>query len=156
MKVILIENIKKLGKIGDLVTVKDGFARNYLFPEKKALRENKKNLEHFEKLKEEIAIKEKVAIENAKKTLKKLEDIKIIFEKEADEKDKLYGSVSATEIKSFLKDIDIKEFELKYINKVTFYFGTDKYGRDMLSRMIIGCRVSISIGFEPIKISFTH
>ena len=108
MKVILIENIKKLGKIGDLVIVKGGFARNYLFPQKKALRENKKNLEHFEKLKEEIAIKEKIAIENAKKTLKKLEDIKIKFEKEADEKDKLYGSVSATEIKSFLKDIDIK------------------------------------------------
>ena len=108
MKVILIENIKKLGKIGDLVTVKNGFARNYLFPQKKALRENKKNLEHFEKLKEEIAIKEKVARENAEKTLKKLEGIKIKFEKEADEKDKLYGSVSATEIKSFLKDIDIK------------------------------------------------
>ena len=107
MKVILIENIKKLGKIGDLVTVKGGFARNYLFPQKKALRENKKNLEHFEKLKEEITIKEKVARENAEKTLKKLEDIKIKFEKEADDKDKLYGSVSATEIKSFLKDIDI-------------------------------------------------
>ena len=81
MKVILIENIKKLGKIGDLVTVKGGFARNYLFPQKKALRENKKNLEHFEKLKEEIAIKEKIVRENAKKTLKKLEGIKIKFEK---------------------------------------------------------------------------
>ena len=91
MKVILIENIKKLGKIGDLVTVKNGFARNYLFPQKKALRENKKNLEHFEKLKEEIAIKEKIVRENAKKTLKKLEGIKIKFEKEADEKDQLYG-----------------------------------------------------------------
>ena len=108
MKVILIENIKKLGKIGDLVTVKGGFARNYLFPQKKALRENKKNLEHFEKLKEEIAIKEKIARENAEKILKKLEGLKIKFEKESDEKDRLYGSVSATEIKSFLKDIDIK------------------------------------------------
>ena len=108
MKVILIENIKKLGKIGDLVTVKNGFARNYLFPQKKALRENKINLEHFKKLKEEIAIKEKKMREDAEKTLKNLEGIKIKFEKEADEKDKLYGSVSATEIKSFLKDIDIK------------------------------------------------
>ena len=75
MKVILTTNIKKLGKIGDLVSVKDGFARNYLFPLKKALRENKKNLEHFEKLKEEIAIKEKIDRENAEKTLKKLEGI---------------------------------------------------------------------------------
>ena len=58
--------------------------------------------------------------------------------------------INITEI---LKDIDIKEFELKYINKVTFYFGTDKYGRDMLSRMIIGSRVSISIGFVAVVIS---
>ena len=47
MKVILTTNIKKLGKIGDLVNVKDGFARNYLIPNKMALRENKKNLEYY-------------------------------------------------------------------------------------------------------------
>ena len=107
MKVILTANIKKLGKIGDLVSVKDGFARNYLFPQKKALRENKKNIEHFEKLKEEISAKEKITRENAENILKKLDDIKIVFQKEADEKDRLYGSVSAKEIQAFLKDVDI-------------------------------------------------
>ena len=61
MKVILTSNIKKLGKVGDLVLVKDGFARNFLLPQKKALRENKKNMEYFEGLKEEIAAKEKIA-----------------------------------------------------------------------------------------------
>ena len=45
MKVILTSNIKKLGKVGDLVSVKNGYARNFLFPQKKALRENRKNLE---------------------------------------------------------------------------------------------------------------
>ena len=49
MKVILTANIKKLGKVGDLVNVKDDYARNYLFPLNKALRENKKNLEYFKK-----------------------------------------------------------------------------------------------------------
>ena len=107
MKVILTANIKKLGKIGDLVSVKDGFARNYLFPQKKALRENKKNIEHFEKLKEEISAQEKITRENAENILKKLDDIKIVFQKEADEKDRLYGSVSAKEIQAFLKDVDI-------------------------------------------------
>ena len=107
MKVILTANIKKLGKIGDLVSVKGGFARNYLFPQKKALRENKKNIEHFEKLKEEISAKEKITRENAENILKKLDDIKIVFQKEADEKDRLYGSVSAKEIQAFLKDVDI-------------------------------------------------
>ena len=107
MKVILTANIKKLGKIGDLVTVKDGFARNYLFPQKKALRDNKKNIEYFKKLKDEITAQEKITRENAENTLKKLEGIKIIFQKEADENDRLYGSVSAKEIQTYLKDIDI-------------------------------------------------
>ena len=107
MKVILTANIKKLGKVGDLVTVKNGFARNYLFAQKKALRENKKNIEYFEKLKKEIAAKEKIARDSVEKILKKLDSVKIIFQKEADENDQLYGSVSAKEIQAFLKDVDI-------------------------------------------------
>ena len=58
MKVILTTNIKKLGKVGDLVSVKDGYARNFLLPNKMALRENKKNLEYYEKIKEDVKIKE--------------------------------------------------------------------------------------------------
>ena len=54
MKVILTTNIKKLGKVGDQVVVKDGFARNFLFPQNMALRDSKKNLEHFDKIKDEI------------------------------------------------------------------------------------------------------
>ena len=69
MKVILTTNIKKLGKIGKLVKVKDGYARNYLFPNNMALRENKKNLETYEKIKEEIQIKENNKLEEAKKLL---------------------------------------------------------------------------------------
>ena len=51
MKVILTTNIKKLGTIGELVEVKDGYARNFLFPNNMALRENKKNLDHYEQIK---------------------------------------------------------------------------------------------------------
>ena len=54
MKVILTSNIKKLGKIGEQVNVKDGFARNYLFPKKLALRNTDSNLKYFEKIKDEI------------------------------------------------------------------------------------------------------
>ena len=110
MKVILTSNIKKLGKVGDVVNVKNGFARNYLFPEKKALRENKKNLEYYDKLKEEINAKEKITRENAVKVLKTLDNIRIEFHKEADEKNQLYGSVSNKEIQTFLseKKINIK------------------------------------------------
>ena len=70
MKIILTTNIKKLGKVGDLVNVKDGYARNFLLPNKMALRENKKNLEFYEEIKEEIKIKENNKLEQAKKQLK--------------------------------------------------------------------------------------
>ena len=116
MKVILTANIKKLGKVGELVHVKDGFARNFLIPQKKDLRENKKNMEYFEKLKEGIAAKEKIAKEKAENILKTLDNIKIEFQKEADEKDQLYGSVSAKEIQLSLLEkninIDIDDIQL--------------------------------------------
>ena len=120
MKVILTSNIKKLGKVGDLVNVKDGFARNFLFPQKKALRENKKNLEHFEKLKEEISLKEKSAKEKAENILNKLDNVKIEFEKEADENNQLYGSVTAKEIKSYLleKEINFDVDDIQIINPI--------------------------------------
>ena len=84
MKVILTTNIKKIGKIGDLVEVKDGYARNFLFPNKMALRENKKNLEYYEKIKDEINIKENKKIEDAKKIIEKIKLLNIAFNREAD------------------------------------------------------------------------
>ena len=72
MEVILIENIEKLGKIGDVVNVKDGFARNYLIPKKKVLRASKENLKIFEKEKskiEDIKILNGISINNATKIL---------------------------------------------------------------------------------------
>ena len=108
MKVILTTNIKKLGKIGELVKVKDGYARNYLFPNKMALRENKKNIEYYEKIKEEIIVKENEKLEEAKELLKNIKKLKIVFKKEADENSQLYGSISKKEIINFLKEKEIK------------------------------------------------
>ena len=107
MRVILTTNIKKLGKIGDLVEVKDGYARNFLFRNNMALRENKKNLEHFEKIKEDIKIKEDKKLQDANNTIEKIKNLKFEFSKEADEKDQLCGSISKKEIINFLKDNNI-------------------------------------------------
>ena len=104
MKIILTTNIKKLGKIGDLVKVKSGYARNFLLPKKMALRENKKNLEYYEGIKEEIKIKENEKLEQAKKTIENIKKLNIQFKKEADEKGQLYGSISKNEIINFLKE----------------------------------------------------
>ena len=94
MRVILTTNVKKLGKVGELVNVKDGYARNFLLPKKMALRENKKNLEYYEKIKNEMEKKEDTKISSAKQLIEDLKKIKITFIKEADEKDQLYGSIS--------------------------------------------------------------
>ena len=108
MKVILTTNIKKLGKIGELVKVRDGYARNYLIPNKMALRENKKNIEYYEKIKEEIKFKENEKLEKAKELLENIKKLKIEFKKEADENNQLYGSISKKEIINFLKEKEIK------------------------------------------------
>ncbi len=108
MKVILTTNIKKLGSVGDLVNVKDGFARNYLFPNKMALRNNKKNLEYYEKIKEEMMQKETEKLNEAKNLISKILKLKIIFNKESDEKNQLYGSISKKEILDFLNKNNIK------------------------------------------------
>ena len=107
MKVILTTNIKKLGKIGELVEVKAGYARNFLFPNNMALRENKKNIEYYDKIKDEVKEKELKKLEEAKETIEKIKNLNVEFNKEADEKDQLYGSISKKEVLNFLKENNI-------------------------------------------------
>ena len=108
MKVILTTNIKKLGKVGDLINVKNGFARNFLFPQKKALRNTKNNKEYFDKIRDEINAKEAKNKDNALTLLNNLKEIKIEFIKEADENNQLYGAVKQKEIQKFLEEKNIK------------------------------------------------
>ena len=108
MKVILTTNIKKLGNMGDLVEVKDGFARNYLFPNNLALRDNKKNKDYYEKIKNEISEKEIEKKQNAIELIKRIKELDFIFSKESDEKGQLYGSISKKEILNFLNINNIK------------------------------------------------
>ena len=108
MKVILTTTIKKLGKMGETVVVKPGYARNYLFPNKMALRENKKNIEYYEKIKDEVLKNEEIKIKLAKSLVDEIKKIKIVFNKEADEKDQLYGSISKKEIIDFLQGNNLK------------------------------------------------
>ena len=108
MKVILTTTIKKLGKVGDIVTVKPGYARNFLFPNNMALRENKKNIEHYDKIKDEIKIKEEAKLTEARTLLEEIRKIKIHFSREADEKDQLYGSISKKEIIDYLSNNNLK------------------------------------------------
>ena len=108
MKVILTTNIKKLGKLGETVSVKPGYARNYLFPNNMALRQNKKNADHYDAIKDEIKKNEEIKYNEAKNLMDSIKNLKIIFKKEADEKDQLYGSISKKEIIDFFHENNLK------------------------------------------------
>ena len=117
MKVILTTNIKKLGKIGDLVFVKDGFARNFLFPNNMALRNTKSNQEHYEKIKDEIILKENTKKQKSEDLIAAVKKININFIKEADEREHLYGAVSKKEIINYFseKGIHLQSDDIKII-----------------------------------------
>ncbi len=108
MKVILTTNIRNLGKVGDTVSVKNGYARNFLFPNQMALRENKKNIEHYKNIKNDIDEKEKSKFNEAKNLLDEISKINIVFSKEADEKGQLYGSITKKEIIDFFTKNNLK------------------------------------------------
>ena len=98
MEVILIENIEKLGKVGDVVKVKDGYARNYLIPKKKVLRANKENLKVFDEKKSVIEAEEKKRKEKSEEIAKKIKNLEIIIIRNAAENGQLYGSVTSKDI----------------------------------------------------------
>ena len=98
MEVILLERIEKVGKLGDVVKVKAGFARNYLLPQNKALRANKKNLSIYEKEKEKYEKLNNEKLSAAEKIAKKMENISINIIKQASDSGQLYGSVSTRDI----------------------------------------------------------
>ena len=110
MEVILIENIEKLGKIGDVVRVKDGYARNYLLPRKKVLRSNEENRKIFKEKKTFIESEEKKRKEKSIQITKKIKDMEFTLIRSASENDQLYGSVTSKDI---IKEIKIiKEIDL--------------------------------------------
>ena len=111
MKLILTENIKKLGTIGQEVSVRDGYGRNFLLKKNKAILPTKENIVHFENKKTELLKKNEVEKNNALEIASKLKGAKIVINKEIMENGNLYGSVTIKEICSSLleqKNIRIK------------------------------------------------
>ena len=100
MQIILLENIMKLGKIGDQVEVKNGFARNYLLRQGKALRASKENIEFVGKKKIELNKKNEEAKNRFKEIASKIMNKTLKFKKEAKENGELYGSIKPKEVSS--------------------------------------------------------
>ena len=108
MEVILLERVEKLGAIGDVVKVKDGFARNYLLPRKKALRANEANKKVFEANRTQIEADNANRRVNAEKEAGALDDKSITLIRQASNTGQLYGSVSARDVAEALAEDGIK------------------------------------------------
>ncbi|MCL2469027.1 MAG: 50S ribosomal protein L9 [Alphaproteobacteria bacterium] len=104
MEVILLERIEKLGLMGQTVKVRPGFARNYLLPQKKALRATKANLEAFEKQREALEAKNATLRTEAEKTAQTIDGAKVVVIRQASETGMLYGSVSARDVAEVAKE----------------------------------------------------
>ena len=98
MRVILLERVERLGTLGDVVTVKDGFARNFLLPREKALRATSANMKVFESRRSDIEANNTKARESASKSGEKLDGSSYIMIRQAGESGQLYGSVSGRDV----------------------------------------------------------
>jgi large subunit ribosomal protein L9 len=115
MKVILTQDITGLGSIGDLITVKDGFGRNYLVPQGKALQATSQNMKKLEHQKRQIREKIDKAKREAERLAARIESISCTVAKAVGEEDKLFGSVTGMDIESSLK-LEGVEIDRKKIN----------------------------------------
>ncbi len=97
-EVILLERVEKLGKMGETVKVKPGYARNFLLPQKKALRATKENVAHFEAQRHALEALNTERKAEADKVAKKLEGLKVVIVRQASEAGHLYGSVASRDI----------------------------------------------------------
>ena len=106
MKVILLENVRKIGSIGEVIDVKRGFARNFLIAKKKALFASKENIKEVEKIKNDLNKKDLEKKNQAKLIDEKIKNKEYLIKKLSTENKELYGSVKPTEISKILKEID--------------------------------------------------
>ena len=118
MKVILLENLKKIGSIGEVIDVKRGFARNFLIANKKALYASKENISQVEKIKTDLSKKDNEKKQFAKQIAEKINKKLYEVKKLSTENNELYGSVKPTEISKLIKDIDAQEIKPSMIQPV--------------------------------------
>ena len=122
MKVVLQKDVKDLGKVGDILNVKPGYARNFLFPHKAAVLATERKVKEFEHLKQVAEAKKSKAVSSRKKVIESLRGVVVEFKVQASEADKLFGSISALDISKQLLsqgfEIDRKDIHMEDVIKV--------------------------------------
>ena len=118
MKIILLENVRKVGSIGDVIDVKRGFARNFLISNKKALFASKENIKEVENIKNELSKKDQQKKKDAKSIYEKIQNKEFTVKKLATENKELYGSVKPTEIGKILNEAEKIEINPSLIQPI--------------------------------------
>ena len=118
MKIILLENVRKVGSIGEIIDVKRGFARNFLISKKKALFASKENVKEVEKIKQELSTKDQEKKKKAKNIQEKIQNKEFEVKKLSTENKELYGSVKPTEIAKILQEKEKIEINPSMIQPV--------------------------------------
>ena len=143
-KVVVLEKFKKNWEIGTVVTVKDGYARNYLIPNGKAKFATKQNIEEIKSLEESLLKKDDENKSNASDTASKINELKFIKEIAAKDNGELYGSISVTDIVTFLgeNNINVQKKYVKLGNKIKT---TGEYSVNIDLHPEVNCSLDIEI-----------
>ena len=121
MKVILLENVKRIGSIGEVIDVKRGFARNFLIANKKALYASKENINQVEKIKSDLSKKDNEKKQKATKIAEQINNKEYLVQKLSTENNELYGSVKPTEISKLIQEenkIEIKPSMIQPVEEI--------------------------------------
>lgn len=127
MKVILLEDVKNVGKKGSIINAKDGYARNFLFPKNLAIEATPINLKNLENAQKQKEAREKEIYDEAKKLEEELTKLTVVIKTKTGENGKLFGAVTTKEISEYIEKehgfaIDKKKYEIDPIKSVGEYF----------------------------------
>jgi large subunit ribosomal protein L9 len=145
MKVILLENLKRIGSIGEVIDVKRGFGRNFLIANKKALYASKDNISQVEKMKSDLSKKDNSKKQDAKKIAEQIDKKEFDIKKLSTENNELYGSVKPTEISKLIHEIENIEIKPSMIQPVQEIKSLGKFKVKISLHSEVDVEISINV-----------
>ena len=145
MKVILLENLRSIGSIGEIIDVKRGFARNFLISNKKALYASKENIAEVQKIKAELGKKDTEKKKDAQKISEQINGKEYEVKKLSTENKELYGSVKPTELAKLIQDIDKLDIKPSMIQPITEIKSIGKFKVKIILHSEIESEITVSV-----------
>jgi len=145
MKVILLENLRRIGSIGEIIDVKRGFARNFLISNKKALYASKENIAEVEKIKSELSKKDSEKKKEAQKISEQINSKEYEIKKLSTENKELYGSVKPTEISKLILENDKLDIKPSIIQPITEIKSIGKFKVKIILHSEVDSEITINV-----------